>query len=342
MAKGTPKKKPLAKSANSLLNFFQKADDPTRTGQEDVKPDVRATTERTEKVKSRRRGSERDPVIISDDELTTGSSTVAKRRKVLQQSSVARASPFDIKNEALLDLSDGHESFPVAGPSRSPSIGDPSRSPVPTASVRYPMLSASKSPKRSTWSSPPPSLQHPFPAQPDYVCPPTWPQIVNTAPQPDDYDDPELEGSSDSDTDKARGQDPIGAHGPAVNVNSGLDLESDDLIEEVPIAEPPVKPSGIGDPGLEWDEGDDEGMGMEEDEEGAEEEAGEIVEAPTHKLPKKAVGKVHECPMCGKSLKGQVNSVRGHHLRPAHAKLYSDHAAAYQYLLRLLAFCATI
>ena len=320
MVKGTPTKKPSVKPANSLLDFFHRADHPARprgSGQDDVKPDVRAMSKPEEKVKSERRGSEHDPVVISDDEMTTGSSTLAKRRKVVRsplvarQSSAAQASPLAIDHETFVrDLSDSHAYPPVAGPSRSPSIGDPSRSPsVPTVSAQYPVPSPSRSPGRSTWLSQLPPLQHPFPGRPEYVCPPTWPQIVNTAAQPDDYDDLEADGCSDSYSNKGRGQVPKGEHNPSADVDSDLDLEAEDLIEEVPVAEPPVEPSGIGDPASEWDEGDDEGMGMEEDEEGGEDETAAIVEIQTPKRPMKAVGKVDECPMCGKSLKGQVKSV---------------------------------
>jgi hypothetical protein len=54
---------------------------------------------------------------------------------------------------------------------------------------------------------------------------------------------------------------------------------------------------------MEWDEGDDEGMGMEEEGD----DLPEIKLRPASKRDRNE--KVTECPVCGVSLRGKVNTV---------------------------------
>ncbi len=316
MARATPKKKLLAKTPNNILNFFQKADGsarPARPEAVDVKPDikgsVKSTTRRTEE-KPTRRGSERDPVVISDDEETLASSNGAKRRR-LASKSIAALHPTDSATSAqYLDITLSEEpssappnetvASPVAGPSRLPFPARPSRSSSPTVLVASPPADVpSPSPRRSFISTPqPPST---FPGIPGFSPPPSWPQIINTAQA---LDDP---GDATSDDNRALDVG-VGQDGRA-DEDAALVSDTEEAVEALPSMEPPVDPGAMRDQGMEWDEGDDEGMGMEEDEEGRDDEASEIVETPPLKIKPKAMGKMTECLLCGKSLKGKVNTV---------------------------------
>lgn len=165
---------------------------------------------------------------------------------------------------------------PMAGPSRLPR----SISPIPV-------------------NEPP---HNPFPNLPDFKPPSTWPTIVSTA----DQEEENLEYDDNRD-------------GSVIDVDSDDDLD-ETIDDEIEISNPhpvlsshpltvPAPAGGLDefDPGLEWDE-PDEGMGMEEE---GDEEASDIIATPPPVVKRRklngSTGKMEECPVCGKSLRGQPN-----------------------------------
>ena len=275
------------------------------------KANANADSNPVAKAKSTRRGSEHDPVVISDDEDTPAISKRPKRRRVsnkLPQHSMstekAASSP-----ELLVDtFAGGDTNFEpdtelgtsvIAGTSRSHATAGPSRSTTARKSPSSSTTGPPSSPRRPYTLSP--QLAHPFPGSPQFSPPRTWPQIVNTGPLLSDPGDPI---SDDEVT-----QDPEDDRDDPANDDSGLELDTEEPFEMLPVVQPPEHPGALGVPGMEWDEGDDEGMGMEEDDEGGD-EASEIVETPPLRFRVVDVGKMTECPICGKSLKGKVNMVK--------------------------------
>jgi hypothetical protein len=154
-----------------------------------------------------------------------------------------------------------------------------------------PKINGAKRRKLSDEVVPPPIV-----AFPSFTPPPNWPGIINTAPveEPEGYEDgegynrdPDGDGSQLAVDEEDLAEEEIPEDMPSLEGDAMQDLgESvpvvDDGIEVTGQAEPPL------DLGMQWDEGDDEGMGMEEDDE---------VE----------VVKEGECPVCGKVVKGDVS-----------------------------------
>ncbi len=322
MARHTPKKKQAAKTAGTLFNFFRKTDGSTRpaqSGDVDVKPNISGLNgsakrigkkDRTSRVKQ---GSACDPVVISDDEeISLGTNGTKRKRRssrslddraAIPQASIPKfpTSPVEA-DDVPFDLPlDSNGPSPIAGPSRLP-FSSPSRSPLPIRASTSPLPTATTGFPHQSCSPPPPQQPfRPFPGKPEFMPPPTWPQIINTAFEP--------EQKGDAFSDDARTRDPDDDQDDPALDDSGLELEPEESTEAIPIIPPVLDPGGAPDLAFEWDEGNDEGMGMEEDEEGGD-EASEIVGTPPPKLWTKGVGKVTECPICGTSMKGKANTVR--------------------------------
>lgn len=185
------------------------------------------------------------------------------------------------------------DSSPGAGPSR---LGSCSPSIRPVAGPPLP---------------PKPEESRPaFEGVPEFKPPPTWPNIINTALDLDqEYDDgvnANVDGNSDNDADSQH---------PGMFDEDVLD-DGSDPEAEVPAIEQP-EPENLGhmrggsiDLTMEWDEGDDEGMGMEEPD--------DYDDPPerSYRRPRKGVnGKVGKCPVCSKSMKGKKENVRVPHHR---------------------------
>ncbi|KAK4688537.1 DNA cross-link repair 1A protein, partial [Tremellales sp. Uapishka_1] len=143
-----------------------------------------------------------------------------------------------------------------------------------------------------------------------------WPEIINTV--NDEEDDKEEEDVPDGVYEESipgdcRMEDP-----------ENHEDEDDVPVEVIPPETPDVgeheeNPLGAGshplDLGAEWDEGDDEGMGMDEEDEDEE------LRTPMTASSKNGSSKADqhsvamaECPICRVSLKGKVNTIRQHHI----------------------------
>ncbi|ORY34687.1 DNA repair metallo-beta-lactamase-domain-containing protein [Naematelia encephala] len=326
MVKTTSKKRETPKKKESILSFFQKsqATPGRKSGNEDIKPDVLASVsntedkhKRTKKGKGRETdiddvyGSSNDPVVISDDDeaivrspppLQTHASNGQKRRRL--SASVATS------HEDIIQI----YSSPIAGPSKSP---PGSCSPPP--------------PQPTVFHLPPPVA-----GLPDFRPPPTWPQIVNTADgegiddeegeeeedaiPPSDPEDGRDDGDETQDPEDGRDdgdtQDPRDDGDDSQLDVPGLGMELE--IDEPQLLPDPPPSKFIGgvlpmpvDIDMEWDEGNDEGMGMEEE---GDDEASEIVQTPPPRRGNAGSGKVTTCPICGISLRGKVNTLVQHHI----------------------------
>ncbi|WRT69748.1 uncharacterized protein IL334_006739 [Kwoniella shivajii] len=288
MARGTtkaPKQSPTNNSGN-ILSFFSKTPTPRRTSSasknelfvqvEDVKPSLH-----DRKGKGRPKslfGSIEDPVVISDDE------------DILPVSSPYQISPI-MKKRKLTAISLG------AGPSASKEKENENDIPLP------------------------------FPGYPGFKTPATWPEVINVGEllDGDEGDDDEGEdGIPPSDEDGNRTQDPEEGD-DAENDDSGIDMEVDqqqiqETIEpQIPQGDIPRKQFDQGDDDFdmaeEWEEPEDEGMGMDEDGEGDDE--GSIISEPINRSRSRNQPKgknMTECPVCGKSLKGKVDTVAEQHI----------------------------
>lgn len=311
MAKTTSKKKAVPAPVGSLLNFFSKSPvngTTTTKRRGSVKED--SGLERKPSLELRGKGKEKeavdgssmDPVVISDDEEPRQSPRTTESKK-------RRLSP-PVHAPEIVDVT----SSPGAGPSRLP-LRSPS--PLPGHS----------------------KLPPPIAGLPEFEPPPTWPQIVNTAEIPggdeeEEDDDEDAIPPSDPEDGREDGEDP-----PEESGAIAIDIDEEPEIEIMPIETPtkldaggsgaPFGGAGSGiDFDMEWNEGDDEGMGMEEE---GDEEASEIVETPPL-LPKgKKGGKVDRCPVCGKSMKGKVDKVS--YTTPCRSYLmYADCSTSHQHL----------
>ncbi|WWD04187.1 hypothetical protein V865_002254 [Kwoniella europaea PYCC6329] len=288
MARGTTKaakQSPSASSSGNILSFFSKTPTPRRTSsasknglsEKVVIEDIKPlVADGKGKGKATSLiGSIEDPVVISDDEDILPASP---------------PSPISRKRK-LSHIS------PEAGPSSLRPID----------------------------SSKPP----PFPGYPDFKPPPTWPEVINVGDMHNiEHEDEDDNDIPPSDEDHNRNQDPEDGD-DAENDDSGLDMEVEptdlDLPEpiepETPQVATPSKQFKESDLGLnidmteEWEEPEDEGMGMEEDGEG-DDEASVISEPINRGRGKKGISaaQMTECPICRKSLKGQVNTVAQHHI----------------------------
>jgi hypothetical protein len=286
MAKTTTKKTPTKEGGGSILKFFGKAGggshsnstttpDATRrrstTSQVDVKPSLR-------KGKGRSYGDEGDPVVISDDEeviFVEMQKSGVKRKRDSPERMMVKEEKREVEKEFVL--------------------------PPPIASL------------------------------PEFITPAAWPDIVNTANHGEEEQEEEEEQGElynrDPDGDGSQlavdDEEDMIEELPAQRVGDipehvqedipdvvGEDGEIQEVIagDGVDVArsdEPPL------DLGMIWDEGDDEGMGMEEDEEGDADGISEVLETPPL-LPSGSTsgkGKMDKCPICGLSLKGKANTV---------------------------------
>ena len=164
---------------------------------------------------------------------------------------------------------------------------------------------------------------------PQFQPPPTWPGIVNTAERDLEEDnilniDEDGDGSVRAESDdEAIQEEEAGDNGPTSDIPVEEDMDDVMMIEPHP---PPVRtPSTTTrlpapevseaeemnfDMAMQWDEPEDEGMGMEEE---GDEEASDIIATPPPVIIKRKRGdkggKMEECPVCGKSLKGKMPTV---------------------------------
>jgi hypothetical protein len=289
MARGTPRKvnggaKP--KTAD-ISSFFRTPSDQSKKSKgstDDIKPSLTSKTSNGSCSKSK--GKERvsggdtsaDPVVISSDE--EGDCARPKRQKT-----VASPSPVEIL-----------DSSPGAGPSRLGSCSPPIQP------ISGPAL--------------PPKDDEPRPAfagVPEFKAPPTWPNIINTALDLDEeYDDGvPRDGNSDNDADSQH---------PGMFDEDLVDDGSDPEAEVPAIEQPEGETLGHARGGsidltMEWDEGDDEGMGMEEPD-----DYDDPPDRPT-RLGKSG-GKVGKCPVCSKSMKGKKENVRPPFIRQSRTLTY--------------------
>nr|XP_019043488.1 DNA cross-link repair 1A protein [Kwoniella bestiolae CBS 10118]OCF22418.1 DNA cross-link repair 1A protein [Kwoniella bestiolae CBS 10118] len=277
MAKGSTKSAKQSPSANTgnILSFFSKTPTPRRTSS----ASKNGFCEKVEDVK---------PVIA--DRKGKGKAT------------------FIIGSvEDPVVISDDEDILPVSPPTPS------------NKKRKLSNISLEAGPSKS----PQPARPPPFPGYPDFKPPPTWPEVINVGDVQNIEDDDE-EDIPPSDEDHHRNQDPEDGD-DAENDDSGLDMdiERQDMPEpiepETPQGATPSKHFSVGDIDMteEWEEPEDEGMGMEEDGEGDDE--GSVMSEPINRnrgRGSKAIpgGKMSECPVCGKSLKGQNNDLAQHHI----------------------------
>lgn len=283
MARAVKKKATVGPGGGpDISSFFKKT--PSRasiTAGEDVKTTLsRPSLKSREAVSEQSAGSAVDPVVISDDEDLPPSPTFTKRK-----------TPPAVEDEVTrLPTSPG------AGPSRLPAVS----------------VKESSAAKRS-----------PIASQPGFQTPKSWPEIINVGAN---GTEDEIDGNE---TDDSKGtQDPGDDYDDPALDDSGLDMDVMEVDEE-PVVEPSGSPEPPGvapeslpplavsgsttvDLSMEWSEGDDEGMGMEEDEdEVAEQAQAKLSQA---KSATRKTDKLQECPVCGKSLKGKPNTVSSHHV----------------------------
>lgn len=303
MTRATPKKaangvKP-PKTAD-IKSFFRKTPSdqavPRKSSNgaalEDVKPNVSLDSKR--KNGGSRKGKEKaviggdnsaDPVVISSDE---DDNTPAKRQRTVRSPTLHVDRP---------------PASPGAGPSRS-------RSPPI-------LINGSCSPQPKVFGpTPPPKPESPRPAfegVPNFQPPPNWPSIVNTASNPEEEldEDEDDRGGDDADSQHPGMFDEDDQGEPDVDDGDGAEIEVDgETVEEVPPERPAETlgaPRGESlDLTMEWDEGDDEGMGMEEPD-----DYDDRPSRPGSRVGAKSKNgeKVDKCPMCSKSMKGQSGAV---------------------------------
>lgn len=313
MARSVAKKKGSVETtpkSNTILSFFRKSDD--RVPKVEVKVETEDSPSRRTNQSRRGKGKDEDvygsigdPVVISDDD-----------EPICVQPGVTRKqkgkSPLTFEEDATRDTKSG----PSKISPRSPS--------PPTYRDRGQSRDIS------------PIEHNPFPNIPGFKPPPTWPAVVNTASNETDeadiiFDD-NKDGSVIAVSDDEEDEEPVVIEEQDANIAQSEKDEIevlDDSVRKsgnlsrgghVPLHIPPIAPdmqtsSQFADPfepGLEWDEPEDEGMGMEEEED---EEASDIIATPppVNLKRKRGIGgdqsKV-ECPVCGLSLKGKQDTVR--------------------------------
>jgi hypothetical protein len=286
MARGTPRKvNGGAKSAKTadISTFFRTPSDqskkPNGRSTTDIKPFLSSngnssktcnpSATKTGKDKAIGGDTSADPVVISSDE--EGEGTRSKRQKVVR-------SPPPVELVEVLDSSPG------AGPSR---LGSCSPPPRPVAGPALP---------------PKPETARPaFEGVPDFQAPPTWPDIINTALDlEEEYDDGVNNGNSDNDADSQH---------PGMFDEDVADDGSDPGADVPGIEQPENENLGHARGGsidltMEWDEGDDEGMGMEEPD-----DYDDPPDRPSKRPGQRAAGEVGKCPVCDKSMKGKKDNV---------------------------------
>jgi hypothetical protein len=303
MARATPKKSnggvKTGKTAD-ISSFFrppsaQKSTKKASNGsREDIKPDLACTNSNVRNgswnVSTKQKGKERavggdtlaDPVVISSDEE-------GDLRPKRQKTAASPSRPVEIP-----------DSSPGAGPSRLGSCSPPFR--------------------HVAGPAPPPLEDRPaFAGVPEFEPPPAWPNIINTAIDLDEeYDDGRVDGDEDNDADSQHPgmfeeDDDVAQIFEDEQVGGeGDDTEADAMAVDAPTIEQPENENLAGtsrggsiDLTMEWDEGDDEGMGMEEPDD---------FDDPPNRSAKRlgtksAQGKVDKCPVCSQSMKGKKANV---------------------------------
>lgn len=320
MARATPKRslnggKP-PKTAD-ISNFFRKtpsdqSEVPRKASRgtvlEDIKPNVsvKAANGRSRKGKEKAVGgdSSADPVVISSDEedaLVRSTEARAKRQRTVQ--SPVPALPCS----------------PGAGPSRS-------RSPLPTNACSPASKTFGPSPPPSVPSDPPRPV---FAGAPDFQPPPTWPNIINTASNPledmEDDDEGVVDVGGDTDSqhpgmfeeDDNATQDPGDDRDDPEVDDSGVDMGVEEIPPERPEPDSDLELAGGPrrksiDLTMEWDEGDDEGMGMEEPDDCDDPPSKTGRVADTNRTNGDPSDK---CPVCSASIKGKTKTVSKHNSR---------------------------
>jgi DNA cross-link repair 1A protein len=308
MARTTPKKPngvtKAAKTAD-ISSFFRKPSvdqsiHQNCNGHGDVKPDIISTNGRAIGSLASRKGKEKavggdtsaDPVVISSDEegeAKNGGANRSKRQKIAEVPT-RPTEVFDVP------------SSPGAGPSRSPSVR--SCSPKPPPPTTNDVADGDR-----------PS----FAGVPQFQPPPNWPHIINTAEDLDeDGDDDRIDVDGDIDADSQHPgmfDEDDEAQDPG---NDGDGAEDDEMGSEVPGIEQPeeenlaaVPRGGSIDLTMEWDEGDDEGMGMEEPDDYDDPPIPSKKQSGNGKGGRGGKGKqVDKCPVCSTSMKGKKDNVR--------------------------------
>lgn len=297
MARTTTKKKSIGSAKSTdIASFFRKTPSDTSVprrhnsisygngnGHEDIKPGVGASkgVNNRSVVNGDRKGkgkataisgeSSTDPVVISDDDDGDDRLVSEPRSAVKRQ---RRSSPSP-------PLASFLPQSPGAGPSRRPVL---TCSPPPELDLDPTPVEIKE-------------LPPPIASVPDFRPPPSWPTIINTADieEPEgraeedgvvdvDYDDVDKDSQHPSMFDESELQDgeeeppdDTGQAEPEEVIDvEGVGVGDPDEITEIP---PDSDGHGNGDTGriagtaqtfdlsMEWDEGDDEGMGMEEPDE---------------------------------------------------------------------------
>ncbi|WWC73626.1 uncharacterized protein I206_107598 [Kwoniella pini CBS 10737] len=277
------KQSPSASASGNILSFFAKTPTPRRTSSaskyaESIKVEDSKPIIADRKGKGKANslfGSSEDPVVISDDDDIAPIGTFL-------------SSPTSKKRK----FSNGSPSAAEAGTIKTPEFTKPP----------------------------------PFPGYPEYKPPSIWPEVINTGEvfNVEEGDDDE-DGIPPSDEDNNADQDPQDGD-EAEYDDSGIDMDIDknqllDPIEsDTPNGLEIGKQFSVTDLGgidltVEWEEPEDEGMGMEEDGEGDDELSVASEPIGSRKGAKgRQGGKMTECPICRKSLKGQVSTVAQHHI----------------------------
>lgn len=163
-------------------------------------------------------------------------------------------------------------------------VDDPTPSKKPKAAVPKTLVSSSRS-KRANPISGAPSA---FPSFPAFKPPESWPEIVNTSSNPYDLNDED------------EAPPVLPPETPPVQSRAGSVVNSTIL--------------GVDD----WNEGDEEGMGMDEGDEYQGEEGMDEGDAVSEIMPVDPVKvevytpvktSTSSCPICGKSMKGKGSAV---------------------------------
>jgi len=307
MARATPKKAnggvKSAKTAD-ISSFFKPPSAKKSNGKalnastcDDIKPDLFCSNRRSSgNVKTGQNGKDKavggdtsaDPVVISSDEEGDSGSRPKKQKTV-----ASPTRPVEVM-----------DSSPGAGPSRLGSCSPPVQAIAGTG--------------------PPAREDRPaFAGVPDFEPPPSWPNIINTAIDlEEEYDDGRVNGDENNDADSQHpGMFEEDDGGAQISEDEQGDADGDGAMNrddpeadalEAPMIEQPENENLAGtsrggsiDLTMEWDEGDDEGMGMEEPDD---------YDDPPNKSEKRlgtkgGGAKVNKCPVCSQSMKGKKANV---------------------------------
>lgn len=340
MAKGstaTKKKEPLTPKAANILSFFGKKASPGQTPRrqssgrsatQDAKPLDKGKSKAVDHFDLT--GTQDDPVVISDDdEVAVPAVTEAKKRRTL------------VRDDAI-DVASSPEAGPSTPKKRSPSPSDRSEGVTTTlAAVPPPAFDGYPDCKPPpTW----PDIVNTADVEGEDVDMPEEevPELM-TLPDcgvPTDKEEDEATGGEggedrvigDNDDDSVMGREDYHDGDPDEDHRANRSIALDDSppdrpaplsapipIDDEPEAVPSDPPDGLGGPlddmgdmgiGLDmaWEEGDDEGMGMEE--EGDDDKASVVSFAGSTMGKRSRDGeKVTACPNCGLSMKGKTQAV---------------------------------